>query len=186
MDGLGALGDLGWYCIGSILWASNYKLPTSVTALPGSTTKNSAGVILSCGASFLWDDHEEDKFVATFHCSFLSAVSMDLSISGSNGSLNLQDYIIPFQENCASFNFTSGAKFADLHIGWNLKPEQVRVTCELPQEALMVQEFARLVKGIRDNGNCLDARWPAITRNTQLLVDAVKKSIDLGSKSVYL
>lgn len=35
LDGLGCVGDLGWYCIGFTLFAFNYNLPSSVTAHPG-------------------------------------------------------------------------------------------------------------------------------------------------------
>ena len=72
---------------------------------------------------------------------------------GSNGSLHLRDFIIPYGETSASFDLTLGAKFVDLHIGWNVRPEEVHVANELPQEALMVQEFSRLVAGIRDCGS---------------------------------
>ncbi|VVA38830.1 PREDICTED: oxidoreductase [Prunus dulcis] len=183
LDALGALGDLGWYCIGAILWAKDYKLPTLVNALPD-VTKNSAGVILSCTASFYWEPLDET--VATIHCSFLSHTSMDLAISGCNGSLHCNDYIIPYQEKSASFAFTSGATFLEHHIGWNVGPEEVRVISELPQEALMVEEFARLVKGIMKFGHRPDSKWPEISRNTQVVLDAVKKSIDLGCKPVKL
>ncbi|XP_059640988.1 uncharacterized oxidoreductase At4g09670-like [Cornus florida] len=182
LDGLGALGDAGWYCIAAILWAMDYHLPTTVTALPA-IARNSAGVILSCSASLNWDKHET---IATFYCSFLSHESMDLAISGSNGSLHINDFIIPYQENSGPFSVTSGAKFVDLHIGWNVKPEIVQVATELPQEALMVQEFARLVKGIKISGSNPDGKWPGISRMTQLVIDAVKKSIDLGFISVSL
>lgn len=183
LDALGALGDAGWYCIGAILWAMNHKLPTTATALP-SIVRNSAGVILSCIASLHW---EKEAAVATFYCSFLSHESMDLAISGSNGSLHLEDLIIPYEETSASFKFTSGAKFVNLHIGWNVKPEEVRVdTCQLPQEARMVQEFARLVQGIKYSGGKPDSKWPEVSRMTQLVIDAVKKSIDLGFEPVYM
>ena len=43
LDGLGALGDLGWYCIRGILWAVDYELPESVVALRRPVT-NAAGV----------------------------------------------------------------------------------------------------------------------------------------------
>ncbi|XP_015956642.1 uncharacterized oxidoreductase At4g09670 [Arachis duranensis] len=141
LDGLGALGDLAWYCIGASLWAKGYQLPAT---------------------------------------SFLSHTSMDLAICGSNGSLHVRDFIIPYQEHVASFDFTFGAKFVDLHIGWNVKPEEVHVANVLPQEALMVQEFASLVATGPDN------KWPQITRKTQLVVDAVNKSLDLGCKPVSL
>ncbi|KAM1413319.1 hypothetical protein ACFXTO_025933 [Malus domestica] len=183
LDALGALGDIGWYCIGAILWAKDYKLPTVVNALPD-VLKNSAGVILSCSASIHWEP--ADKTVATIHFSFLSHSSMDLAMTGSNGSMHCNDYIIPCQENSASFDFTSGATFVELHIGWNAKPGEVTVISELPQEALMVQEFARNAEDIRKFGKRPDSKWPEISRKTQLVLDAVKKSIDLGCKPVKL
>ncbi|KAJ9147236.1 hypothetical protein P3X46_029416 [Hevea brasiliensis] len=185
MDALGALGDLGWYCIGSVLWAKNYRLPNLVTALPG-VIKNSAGIILQFSASLHYDEPDLFKTVAIIHCSFLSHSSMDLKMIGSSGSIHLMDFIIPFQENSASFSITLLAKFVDLHIGWNVKPEKVVVANELPQEALMVQELARLVEDIGKSVSCPDRKWPQISRKTQLVLDAVKKSIDLGCKPVYL
>lgn len=183
LDALGALGDLGWYCIGAILWAKDYKLPSIVNALPD-VTKNSSGVILSFTASFQWDS--SDQTVATIHCSFLSHTSMDLAISGSKGTLHAYDFIIPCQENSASFEFSFGAKFVELHIGWNLKPEEFTVATELPQEALMIQELARLVEGIKNHGHCPNVKWPEISRKTQLVLDAVKKSIDLDCIPIEL
>ena len=41
----------------------------------------------------------------------------------------------------------------------------------------MVQEFSRLVKSIWDTGGNPDPQWPAITRKTQILVNAVNTSI---------
>lgn len=185
LDSLGALGDLGWYCIGAILWAKNYRLPTSVTALPN-TTKNSSGVILSCTASLHYDDKPQKTF-AIIHCSFLSHTSMDLSVSGSSGSLHVKDLLIPFQEDSAFFEFTLGAKFVEMHIGWNVKPEKFVVECDgLPQESLMVREMGRIVEGINKNGCQPERKWPEISRKTQLVMDSVKKSIDLGFEPVYL
>ncbi|KAJ7960059.1 Oxidoreductase family, NAD-binding rossmann fold protein [Quillaja saponaria] len=184
LDALGALGDLAWYCIGASLWAKNYQLPTTIVALPD-ITRNSDGVILSCTASFEWNQLNGTT-VATIHCSYLSHSSMDLAIYGSKGSLHVNDLIIPYQENSASFDYAAGAKFTELHLGWNKKPEELCVGTELPQEALMVQELARLVEGIRNNGCRASSKWPEISRKTQLVVDAVKKSIDLGCKPVNL
>ncbi|KAK3426440.1 hypothetical protein EUGRSUZ_F02894 [Eucalyptus grandis] len=183
LDSLGALGDLGWYCISAFLWAACYKLPSAVSALPD-VTRNSAGVILSCSAVLYWGSAHETA--ATFHCSFLAHVSMDFAIIGSNGSLHLKDFTIPIEEGSASFEFTPGAKFADLHIGWNVKPEKVLVPTQLPQEALMIREFASLVQGIRNSGCSPERKWPEISRKTQLVLDAVKKSIDGGCILVHL
>ncbi|KAI6691425.1 hypothetical protein NL676_028253 [Syzygium grande] len=183
LDSLGALGDLGWYCIGAFLWAAGHELPSAVSALPD-VTRNSAGAILSCSAVLYWGSAHETA--ATFHCSFLAHVSMDLAVVGSNGSLHLKDFTLPIEEGSASFEFTPSAKFVDLHIGWSVKPEKVLVPTELPQEALMVREFASLVQGIRDSGCSPESKWPQISRKTQLVLDAVKKSMDRGCILVHL
>lgn len=182
LDALGALGDTGWYCIGAILWTMNQKLPTTVTALPP-TIRNSAGVILSCSASLHWD---EEDIVATFYCSFIAHETMALAVCGSNGTLHVEDFIIPYEENSAAFSFTSGAKFVDLHIGWNVKPQEVQVVTQLPQEAMMIQEFSRLVRGIKDLGLQPDTKWAQTSRITQLVLDAVKNSIDSDYKAVQM
>lgn len=181
MDGLGALGDTGWYCIGAILWAMDQKLPTYVTALPG-VARNSSGVILSCSGALHW---EKEGTVATFYCSMVSHETMSLTVSASNGTLYVEDFIIPFEENTATFRFTSGAKIVST--GWTLKPQEVEVaTDRLPQEALMVQEFARLVKSIKVSGSKPEKKWPQTSRTTQLVLDAVKNSIELGFTPVQL
>ena len=83
---------------------------------------------------------------------------MDITITGTHGSVNVYDFIIPYQETSASFDITLGAKFAELHIGWNTKPEEVEVANEIPQEALMIAEFSRLVQAIRTTGCCPDSK----------------------------
>lgn len=111
---------------------------------------------------------------------------MDLAVYGSNGTLHVEDFIIPYEESSATFSFTSGAKFLDLHIGWNVKPQEVQVACELPQEVMMIQEFSRLVKGIKISRLRPDSKWSSSTRSTQLVLDTVKNSIDIGFKPVQL
>lgn len=160
----------------------NQKLPTTVTALPG-TLKNAAGVLLTCSASLHW---EEEEIVATFFCSFVAHETMDLAIYGSNGTLHVKDLVIPYEETSAPFCFTSGAKFVDKHIGWNVKPQEIHVSTQLPQEARMFQEFSNMVKGIKDLGLKPDTTWALTSRSTQLVMDAVKNSIDNGHKAVQM
>ncbi|KAH8509142.1 hypothetical protein Peur_050975 [Populus x canadensis] len=181
LDALGALGDAGWYGIRSILWAVDYELPKTVTALPGPVL-NEAGVILSCGAALHWEDGK----VATFHCSFLAHLTMDITAIGTAGTLHLNDFIIPFGEKEASFTTVSKSGFTDLVTGWVPVPSQHTVTTDLPQEACMVTEFARLVGNIKANGAKPDPKWPSISRKTQLILDAVTTSIAQGSKPVEI
>ncbi|OAY80908.1 putative oxidoreductase [Ananas comosus] len=181
LDALGALGDAGWYCIRSSLWAADYQLPKTATAFRNPVL-NDAGVILSCGATLLWEDGK----IAIFHCSFLSHLTMDLTVIGTRGSLHVNDFIIPYEEKSAEFSFASDSGFTELVTGWQPLPSKHVVTTELPQEALMVQEFSRLVAGIRDSGNKPEEKWPTITRKTQLVIDAVKASIDKGFEPVEI
>ncbi|KAI4389350.1 hypothetical protein MLD38_001582 [Melastoma candidum] len=192
LDVLGALGDLGWYSIGAILWAAGYKLPSSVKALPD-VVRNSAGVILSCSATLYWEKPQQEGgnkqpiTIATFHCSFLASLSMDLEIIGSNGSVRVKDLAIPVDEDTASIEFTPRAKFAELHIGWDTKPEKVSVPTELPQEALMIREFTDIVRRAKiSNGeDRAESKWPEISPKTQVVLDSVKRSIDNGCTTVH-
>ncbi|KAK6160782.1 hypothetical protein DH2020_004163 [Rehmannia glutinosa] len=179
LDALGALGDAGWYCIRAILWASDYQLPKIVTALKDAEF-NEAGVILSCGASLLF----HDGILATFYCSFLSNLTMEVSVLGANGYLRVHDFIIPFQENVGPFYVHANTKFAQLSIGIEPEPTEHLVTTDLPQEALMVKEFSSLVGKIKENGLGTETKWPTISRKTQLVVDAIKTSIDKGFEPI--
>ncbi|XP_011100831.1 uncharacterized oxidoreductase At4g09670-like [Sesamum indicum] len=179
LDALGALGDVGWYCIRSILWAVDFELPKSVLALRG-TVLNSSGVILACSASLLWEDGK----TATFHCSFLANLTMDVTVVGTNGTLHFHDFVIPFEEKKASFSTSIKSGFNELVTGWEPKPSQHTVTTELPQEALMLSEFSRLVGSIKFENAKPEKKWPMLSRKTQLVLDAVKASIERGYETV--
>ncbi|XP_027149372.1 uncharacterized oxidoreductase At4g09670-like [Coffea eugenioides] len=179
LDALGALGDVGWYTIRAILWSVDFELPKSVIAVPGPVF-NKAGVVLSCGASLYWEDGK----VATLHCSFLSNMTMNVTAIGTKGSLHLCDFVIPFEEEKASFSTSVESGFTDLVTGWAPKPSEHVVTTDLPQEAQMVKEFSRLVGLIKAEGAKPETKWPTFSRKTQLVLDAVKTSIDRGFESV--
>lgn len=179
LDSLGALGDQGWYCIRAILWATDYRLPKTVTAFKDAEF-NEAGVILSCGASLLLSDGE----VATFYCSFLSNLTMEVSLLGANGFFRVHDFVIPFREDVGAFYVNANTKFAPMSIGIEPEPAERVVRADLPQEALMVKEFSSLVTKIREAGAETEKKWPTISRKTQLVVDAVKASIDKGFVAV--
>ncbi|XP_043691213.1 uncharacterized oxidoreductase At4g09670-like [Telopea speciosissima] len=176
LDGLGALGDAGWYCIRSILWATNYELPKTVTAHRGPVI-NEAGVILACGSSLQWEDGK----TATFHCSFFTNLTTDITAVGTKGTLHVHDFIVPFEEKTASFSTISQIRFAERAL-----PSQNVITTDLPQEVCMVSELSRLVKSIKEGGSKPESKWPSISRKTQLVLDAVKASIEKGFEPVQV
>lgn len=173
LDALGALGDTGWYCIRAILWASNYRLPITATALKNAEF-NEAGVIMACGASLQFPD----ATIATFYCSFLTHAVMEINVLGSNGCVRVHDFVIPFQENVGLFYVHANTMFAERQLGAEPAPAEHVVTTDLPQEALMVKEFSCLVQRMEHEGGDCDNKWGVISRKTQLVVDAVKVSIE--------
>lgn len=184
LDALGSLGDQGWYCIRAILLAANYELPKTVIA-SREPVLNKDGVILDCGASLYWEDGK----VATFHCSFLANLTMDIShitAIGTKGTLHVHDFVIPYQEKDASFYAGTETRFDDLVTGWALQPSKHTVNTDLPQEALLVREFARLVGEIKFKNSKPEKKWPTISRKTQLVVDAVMASIQKGFEPVQI
>ncbi|CAH8309269.1 unnamed protein product [Eruca vesicaria subsp. sativa] len=170
LDGLGALGDAGWYTIQAALLANSSKLPNTVSALPGHVL-NDAGIVLSCGALLDW----EEGVTATIYCSFLANVTMEITAIGTKGTLRIHDFVIPFQETEASFTTSTRACLSE-H----------KVRNEIPQEVCMVVEFARLVGEIKYRGAKPDGFWLSFSRKTQVIVDAVKESIDNNLEPVFL
>ncbi|CAL0333368.1 unnamed protein product [Lupinus luteus] len=173
LDALGSLGDAGWYCVRAILLAANYELPKTVLA-SREPVLNEAGVIMAAGASLYWEDGK----VATFYCSFLSNLTMDITAIGTKGTLHVHDFIIPYQEKEASFYTSTESKFDELVTKWDPQPSKHTVNTDLPQDALMVTEFSRLVGEIKFNNSKPEKKWPTVSRKTQMILDAVKASID--------
>ncbi|CAH2065655.1 unnamed protein product [Thlaspi arvense] len=182
LDGLGALGDLGWYAIRATLFANNFELPKTATAIPGSTILNEPGVILTCGASLSW----EEGRTATIHCSFLENLTMEITAIGTKGMLRVHDFVIPFQETEASFTTCTKGWFNKAVTAWVNPPSEHIIKTGLPQEECMVREFARLVGEIKNNGAKPDGFWPSIIRKTQMVVDAVKESVDKNCQQISL
>lgn len=181
LDAHGSLGDAGWYCIRAILLAANYELPKTVIA-SREPVLNKDGVILDCGASLYWEDGK----VATFHCSFLANLTMDITAIGTKGTLHVHDFIIPYEENEASFHFGTETSFDDLVTCWSKQPVKCTVKTNLPQEALLVTEFARLVGEIKFRNSKPEKKWPIVSRKTQLVLNAVKSSIHRGFEPVQI
>ncbi|KAK1436387.1 hypothetical protein QVD17_02166 [Tagetes erecta] len=176
LDSLGALGDVGWYTIRAILWAHDYELPRTVTAF-ADPEYNESGVILSCGASLNW---KKDGKVATFYCSFLSNVCMDIVALGTKGNFRVHDFVIPFNEKVGSFYAVANSEWAELLLGCDPEPSEFKIASDLPQEALMVREFGRLVEGINKGEGEPEIKWSIISRKTQVIIDAVLASLKNG------
>lgn len=90
LDGLGSLGDLGWYTTKIALWALGFERPKGVMADPGSVS-NDEGVQLRGGGTILWGGGR----AARMSYSFLNPTNQDVTIVCQNGNIHLTDFVLP-------------------------------------------------------------------------------------------
>lgn len=74
----GALGDLGWYCIGQILWAYDFELPVSV--LGKGYIDPLTGALLDCSCILNFSKHR----TATFDCSLRDVTRQSFELVGAD------------------------------------------------------------------------------------------------------
>jgi len=157
LEPLGAIGDAGWY---NMRAAVEYLTPGIELRSLNAYLRRDAetGAAIGGGGILVF----EDESTSTWNCGFDSgAVIMDLRISGTRGSINIDNFLSQDQDVSASYLYRSG--------GWgpNAVAESVRIDSSLPGAALMFEDFAALV---RDES--LRERWIHASQRTQRLLDA--------------
>ncbi|GAQ89884.1 hypothetical protein KFL_005730050 [Klebsormidium nitens] len=179
LDALGALGDVGWYCIGHSLWAMDWDLPQRVVAQPGTKTSK-GGVITSIGATLVWADGR----VATFYCSFEAAWGQQAYLVGTNGHIHWNDLCIPMREDSCAFVTSSKPGLINSDTEVSNEYRETRVDLRVPQEALVLEDFAAIVSGLKAGKEALDSRWPERSYKTLRVLLAVKDSYDKGEAEI--
>ena len=175
LDELGCLGDIGWYCICAALWAADYELPYKVVALPDPKL-NSDGVLLRCGGTLCWRDGR----IAVFDCGFDAPLRQRLEVAGSNGSVILDDFVIPHEEASSVMRVETDGQFLD-GLGTAVAVQEIRVDLPVPQEVSMLERFAGIVMEARAAGRgALDKSWPERMRVTQRVLCAMNDSLRAG------
>ena len=181
LDELGCLGDIGWYCIGAALWAANYELPYKAVALPDPKL-NPDGVPLRCGGTLCWRDGR----IAVFDCGFDAPLRQRLELAGSNGSVIVDDFVIPHEETSSAMRVETGGRFLD-GLGTEVAVMNVRVDLSVPQEVSMVERLADVVTAARTAGRgAVDKTWPERMRVTQRVLSAMNDSLKARGAPVLL
>eukprot|EP01026_Neomeris_dumetosa_P046567 TRINITY_DN39654_c0_g1_i5.p1 TRINITY_DN39654_c0_g1~~TRINITY_DN39654_c0_g1_i5.p1 ORF type:complete len:364 (-),score=44.32 TRINITY_DN39654_c0_g1_i5:318-1382(-) len=180
LDALGCIGDLGWYCIRSALWAFDFEMPSLVQAHPYPQV-NSEGVVVDCGATMVWKDGK--RFV--FTCSFNIPYRNWFEVSGSKGTLQVSDFIIPFNEHKVDFVVTSNHEISTYPVVSSVQKQTIEVNTQKSQEWEMLDKFSELVTSVK-NGGKADDYWLQISVKTQKLVCAVQESIDQGCHPIQI
>jgi predicted dehydrogenase len=182
----GCLGDLGWYCIRFSLWAMRWQLPSQVTGrihAQAQLPTRLASVLTDFSGELLF----QDGVSAGFHCSFLTQNQEWALISGTNGYLRVEDFVVPFNGHESAFEVNS-PEF--LKSGCEFKMEsRVRrtVTPEYSQGHASAQEsnlFRAFANQVRSGG--LNRDWPDIAFRTQSVMEACLDSARQGSLAVPL
>ena len=160
LEPMGAIGDAGWYNMrAAVEYLSDDIELESVSAFIRRDRETGAAVGGS-GVLVFGDDSS-----STWNCGFDSgAVIMDLRVSGTKGSVNIDDFLGQDRDGSASYLYRAG--------GWgpNAIAETIRVESSLPGAALMFEDFAAMV-----HDASLRERWMHVSERTQRLLDAVWK-----------
>jgi predicted dehydrogenase len=176
LEPMGALGDVGWYCVRMILWAMGFQEPHTVTARVFSTMQNakaqrsvpaemSAELLFAGGAS------------AQFHCSFVAQHCQLVKISGTQGYLTLQDFVLPFTGEAQRYEVLK-SEFRAAGCRFDMMPHRYAYPQDTPatnapgsQESRMMQCFSTLALSGKP-----DPYWPDIALKTQRVLDACMSS----------
>jgi predicted dehydrogenase len=157
--GGGALGDLGWYCVGALLWAFGV-LPVRVFA----TARYERDVDRNLSA-MLW--FHQDR-IASFDCGFDVVWRKWFEIAGTQGSIVCDDFVNPWDAAKARFWVHDNQGKGTQH--------QRGTDCVCVQEVRMIEDFCDIVRSGR-----LDPAWPAAALATQKVCDALAHSARIGA-----
>ncbi|MFN8092300.1 MAG: Gfo/Idh/MocA family oxidoreductase [Vicinamibacteria bacterium] len=176
----GCLGDLGWYNLRFTQWAAGYERPTHVLARELSTaarpdsptsvpTEMSGELRFASGVS------------ASFYCSFLTENQQWANVSGTRGFVHVPDFVLPFFGEECGFEVTRsvfevrGSDFDMRRRSRTVAVPEYSNSHPTAQEARLFRAFSDLVLSRR-----IEPRWGEIALETQILVDACRRSAREG------
>lgn len=156
LEPMGAIGDAGWY---NMRAAVEY-LPADValdTASAHLRRDRETGAAISGTGVLEFDDGS----TSTWNCGFDSgAVVMDLRITGTEGVINIDDFLGQNRDGSADFLYRKG--------GWgDSAPDEINIPSARPGAALMFEDVAAAAAD-----PSLRKQWMTATERTQALLDA--------------
>jgi len=168
--------ECGWYPIGAILFAKKWELPERVQTL--TWNKNKIGGLVYCGGC-MWF---KDGTWATFDTGYHAAHRCFYEVSGSEGTLFVDD-LTGGQGKSGNFqayfvNFSGSSYYkVDNKDG----KESVIQTEPCNHTMLMLTHFGENVLN-----KTIDSKWPKISLNMQITVNAVFESYLQNGKVISL
>ncbi len=171
---LGCLGDLGWYPIAFVLWALAPRMPDEVHGriiAAVESPRTGAPMPVEFAGELVFRD--PPAVTASFFCSFLVEHQQWVHVSGTRGSLRIDDFVLPYAGNETAFTLSQPTFTLD---GCDFRMERhdrVATVAEeafghpSAQEARMFHAFSALV--LSDQR---DDRWPQASLATQQVMMA--------------
>ena len=148
--GGGSLLDLGYYCVGGVLWAFN-GLPGRVYA----SARYQGGVDLNFSGMMWFDDNR----IASIDCGFDTSFRTWIEVSGAGGSLVCDRFTRPQDDETAAFYVHKG--FEDSKVSVPNRDQIVR----------MVETFSNLALA-----ESPDPHWPQRAIDTMRVCEALSQS----------
>ena len=164
----------------------NWKLPAKVCGhvLSGHRRGDSPQ---SVPTDFSAELFYPDGVSANFYCSFLAEIQQWASVGGTQGSLHIPDFVLPYYGSEAAFE-VHNPLFQVNVCDFNMEPHTRRVAvreygngADNSQEANMFAAFARLALSGKP-----DAFWGEIALKTQQVLDACLQSARADGRMVEL
>ena len=176
LEPLGCLGDLGWYNIRFNLWVMDYAMPKAVSGrmLRGAARSDSPDKVPMEFSGELFFDND---VTASFYCSFLTANQQWAHVCGTEGTLLLDDFVVPFYGSEACFtvsNTESNQHVCDFNMERHDRVVSVREyggSHPTAQETGLFRNFGEIVL----NGTP-DKTWGDIVLKTQQVTMACIES----------
>jgi len=156
LEPMGAIGDAGWY---NMRAAVEYLPPDVVLDTVSAHLRRDSETGAAISGTGVLDF--TDGSTSTWNCGFDSgAVVMDLRITGTEGVINIDDFLGQNRDGSADFLYRKG--------GWgDAASEEINIPSSKPGAALMFEDMAAAAAdpSLRD-------QWMTATERTQALLDA--------------
>ena len=156
LEPMGAIGDAGWY---NMRAAVEYLPPDVVLDTVSAHLRRDKKTGAAISGTGVLDF--TDGSTSTWNCGFDSgAVVMDLRITGTEGVINIDDFLRQNRDGSADFLYRKG--------GWSdATSEKINIPSAKPGAALMFEDMAAAAADVS-----LREQWMIATERTQALLDA--------------
>jgi predicted dehydrogenase len=166
LEPMGAIGDAGWY---NMRAAVEYLPADVVLGTTNAHLRRDAETGAAIGGSGVLEF--SDGSSSTWNCGFDSgAVVMDLRITGTDGVINIDDFLSQNPDGSADFLYRKG--------GWGGgESREINIASGRPGAALMFEDMAAAAAD-----PSLRGQWMTATERTQALLDSAWMAALLSEK----